>query len=95
MIDQNSIRLNDKLDIYTQKGLFSGIVVDILIANVAPATDKVRLYYQQDETWQYFKSICRPLPVDRIIIQNTDKKYFVLPVTNKTDRYLLDIRRIQ
>ncbi len=88
------IKLGDKLQIFTANGLFTGTVIDIIEAGTWPDSGKIHKYYSLNEQHKYFKTVCRSLPVDRIIILKDEGGYFVLPRVDKADRYLLDIKMV-
>ena len=93
-IDILDVKIHDRLKIFTSQGLIIGYVVDILEANIKPSVDKVLKYYDINIDHKHFKSFSMSIKVDRIIIAQDSGKYFVLPRTEKADRYLLDVQLV-
>lgn len=93
-IDILDICIGNRLRILTSQGLVTGVVIDIMTANTRPDVQKVLTYYQIDKDHKHFKAFCRVIKLDRLVIKKDDSNYFILPRTNKADRYLLDIQKV-
>lgn len=93
-IDIMDVSIGNKLRVFTSQGLVIGTVVDILLANTKPDVQKVLTYYQIDSNHTHFKAFCLDIKLDRLILEKDNGDYFVLPRTNKADRYLLDVQLV-
>lgn len=76
--------------LYEKAVPYTGTVVHVFRANIPPKLELVDKFYglnpQDDE--RTYRAVCRPIGVDRVVIEYDTDKYLIIPRHPKAGKYV-------